>query len=69
MMEFTKQQLKDFEAYERVRVRGLYNMFDPRARESIGLSKERYLFVMDNYSALKIAFKEQEKAKNASRAG
>jgi hypothetical protein len=30
-------------------------MFDSRARLSSGLTKEEYLFVMENYSALKEA--------------
>ena len=38
--------------YERVRRSGLYNMFDPNARALTGLSKEDYVWVMENYSEL-----------------
>lgn len=51
-MIFTDQQLRDFEAYERVRARGRYNMFDPRATNALGFDGARYVFVMDNYDAL-----------------
>lgn len=39
-------------AYEEVRRSGLYNMFDDRARQLTGLSKEDYIYVMKNYSEL-----------------
>jgi len=54
-MQFTKEQLTDWKAYERVRSGGRYNMFDPRARQATGMSGERYSFTMTNYSALKEA--------------
>ena len=38
--------------YEIVRQQGFYNMFDPKARQLTGLSKDNYLFVMKNYSRL-----------------
>lgn len=41
-----------FLAYERVRREGKYNMFDPNARMLTGLSKEDYIWVMQNYSEL-----------------
>lgn len=50
---FTKEQLSDWRAYERVRKSGRYNMFDPRARQATGLDKEDYVFVMQNFSELK----------------
>ena len=54
-MEFTNQQLQNFKKYVRVQMGGRYNMFDPRARAATGLDKDEYLFVMENYSALKEA--------------
>ena len=54
---FTEQQLRDFAAYERVRSRGRFNMFDPQARKASRLDAAAYLFVMKNYSALKEAAK------------
>lgn len=50
--EFTFIQLSNWERYEKVRKGGRFNMFDPRARASTGLSDEDYLFVMENYGAL-----------------
>lgn len=53
--EFTKQQIEAWRSYERVRQRGAYNMFDPRARKAARLSQEDYLFCMKHFSALKDA--------------
>lgn len=53
MKEFTKQQLKDWQAFERVRKGGRYNMFDPRALAATKLERDEFLFVMSNYSELK----------------
>ena len=50
---FTFEQLMAYRAYEEVRRRGLFNMFDPNARLSTGLSREDYMFVMKNYDQLR----------------
>lgn len=50
---FTDEQLSDWRDYEDIRQSGAYNMFDPRARAATGIPRDRYLFVMTNYSALK----------------
>jgi len=42
----------DFRSYERVRVLGFFNMFDPRAESASGLDKDTYLGVLSNYEAL-----------------
>ena len=42
----------DFRNYERVRVRGKWNMYDPRAKSASGLDKDTYLGVLSNYEAL-----------------
>ncbi|MGP1666938.1 MAG: hypothetical protein ACTS5I_13695, partial [Rhodanobacter sp.] len=60
-MEFTKEQLRDWKTYERVRAGGRYNMFDPRARLATGLGPEKYSFVMGNYDELKTAVEAQAK--------
>lgn len=52
---FTKSQINQFKSYESVRKSGHYNMFDSRARLASGLTKEEYLFVMENYRELKDA--------------
>ena len=54
-MDFTKKQINQFKSYERVRKGGHYNMFSSQARTATGLTKEEYLFVMENYSELKEA--------------
>ncbi len=54
-MEFTNQQLQNFKKYVRVQMGGRYNMFDPRARAATGMDKDEYIFVMENYDALKKA--------------
>ncbi len=42
----------DLFSYEVVRQQGKYNMLDPNARELTGLSKERYIYIIENYSEL-----------------
>ena len=54
-IEFTFEHLANWAAFEEVRDSGLYNMLDPRALASTGLSREDYAFVMKNYSELKAA--------------
>ena len=49
-MKITKNQ---FNAYERVRKGGRYNMFDPNARIMTSLSRDQWLDIMKNYSELK----------------
>jgi hypothetical protein len=55
-MTFTSEQLKDWEVYEKVRQSAECNMFDRRASEAAGLTKDQHLFVMEHYNALKLAF-------------
>ena len=52
---FTKKQLNNYKSYELIRKSGTYNMFSPQARLASGLSKDEYLFVMENYGDLKSA--------------
>ena len=54
-MNYTKRQINQFKSYEIIRKSGTYNMFDSRARLASGLTKDEYLFVMENYSELKDA--------------
>ena len=42
----------DFRAYEKVRVRGKFNMWDRRAESASGLDIDTYLGVLSNYEAL-----------------
>lgn len=50
---YTAREVKNWYRFERVRSEGAYNMFDPRARESTGMTSHDYFFVMDNYSEIK----------------
>lgn len=54
-MTFTLEQLMKWQAYERVRESGDYNMLDPRAAQAAGLNKEEHLFCIEHYTALKAA--------------
>jgi hypothetical protein len=51
---------KDFRAFAEVRKSGLYNMFDPRAREMTHLSKEQWVEIMKQYTALENKYKENK---------
>lgn len=53
MEPFTEERLKQYDAYEKVRQNGRWNMFDPAARRATRLSPQDYSFVMKNYSALR----------------
>lgn len=57
---FDAGRIADFRNYEAVRASGAYNMFDPRARDASGLTREEFLFVMDNFSALKAAADKEQ---------
>ena len=50
--QFTPADIEAWRKYERVREGGAWNMFDSRARGATGLSEERYLFVLENFSEL-----------------
>ena len=52
----------DFQDYERVRVRGKYNMYDPRAESASGLDRETYLGVLTHYTALMERFPNVRKS-------
>lgn len=54
-MTFTPEQLKNWEAYEKVRQSAECNMFDRRAGEAAGLTPEQHLFCMEHYAALRAA--------------
>ena len=51
---------KDFRAFAEVRKSGLYNMFDPRAREMTHLSKEQWGEIMKQYADLENKYKEDK---------
>tara|TARA_R110000796_G_scaffold58543_2_gene135226 strand:- start:129 stop:344 length:216 start_codon:yes stop_codon:yes gene_type:complete len=49
---YSERDIIDWRGYERVRLAGHYNMFDPRAREMTGMTRERYIFILENYSGI-----------------
>lgn len=49
---FTETQLNNFKKYVKVQKAGRYNMFSSMAQQATGLSKEDYLFVIENYTEL-----------------
>ena len=49
---YSDRDIVDWRTYERVRLTGHYNMFDPRVREMTGLTRERYIFILENYSGI-----------------
>jgi hypothetical protein len=56
MTKFTRRQLADWRAFEKVRRGGLWtDMFSLEAREAAGLRREECLFVIQHYAALKAA--------------
>ena len=62
MTKFTQSQIATWVAYEAVREEGRYNMFDPRARQLTGLTKDEYTFVRTNYVDLREAATKLEGA-------
>ena len=54
-VELTRE---DFRAFAEVRKSGLYNMFDPRAREMTHLSREQWVAIMEQYTELENKYKE-----------
>jgi hypothetical protein len=53
--KYSDDVINDWRRYERVRLGGAYNMFDPRAREATGLTQDRYVFILKHYSEIKLA--------------
>ena len=62
MTNYTKRQVADFRAYEKIRVGGKWNMWDVAAQRASGLRRDDYLFVMKHYSELKELAEQQKKA-------
>jgi len=53
--KFTQEQLDNFAAYVRVQQTNRWNMLDPRARQSAGMSREDWLFCIEHYEELEAA--------------
>ena len=48
-----------FDEYKRVQMSGMFNMFDPRAREMTDLSKEEWVTIMRDYDKLNDAWSKK----------
>ena len=49
-----------FDEYKTVQVSGMFNMFDPRARELTSLSKDEWVTIMQEYDKLNKAWGDNE---------
>ena len=52
--------IEEFNEFEEVRQNGLYNMFDPKARELTDLSKEQWMIIIKDYDKLNKAWEEKQ---------
>ena len=57
MVEVTQ---KDFLEYKKVQKSGMFNMFDPQARQMTNLSKEQWVKIMQEYKKLNEAWGEND---------
>ena len=55
MPKFTDRQINNWRKYEKVRKAGRYNMFTPQAMNAVGLDRDDYIFVMENFTELQTA--------------
>jgi len=53
MVEVTQE---DFLEYKKVQESGMFNMFDPQARQMTSLSKEQWVKIMQEYKKLNEAW-------------
>lgn len=67
--KYSDRDIIDWRIYERVRSRGTYNMFDLRARELTGLSKDRYNYILGNYCGIQDQIEEQKIINNINNNG
>ena len=56
--QFTDQQIANFKRYVRIQESGMFNMFDPRARQMTTMDRAEWVFCMEHYEALAAAVKE-----------
>ena len=58
-VEITKEK---FDEYKKVQMSGMFNMFDPRAREMTDLSKEEWVTIMQEYEKLDEAWGDKDES-------
>ena len=51
---------EDFLEYKKVQQSGMYNMFDPRARQMTNLSREQWVLIIQSYKSLDEAWGKDE---------
>lgn len=51
---------EDFLEYKKVQQSGMYNMFDPRARQMTNLSREQWVHIIQSYKSLDEAWGKDE---------
>ena len=56
-VQITKE---DFLEYKRIQMSGMFNMFDPRAREMTSLSKDQWLRIIKEYNKLDEAWGNED---------
>jgi hypothetical protein len=59
---YSTEQLKNWERYERIRQSGVFNMFDPRARDCTTMSVSEWVFCIEHYEGLRDAHAHEEQA-------
>lgn len=52
--KYSDKDISDWRLYERVRLLGKFNMYDPRAIDMTQLTRERYIFIMEHYNEIRI---------------
>jgi hypothetical protein len=62
--KYSDRDIVDWRSYERVRLTGKFNMFDPRAIDMTGLTRERYIFIMEHYNQIQNQVNEIKIANN-----
>lgn len=57
-MNYTKRQIADWRAFEKVRRSGKFNMFHKHAHDAAGLRLDEVLFTMQHFAGLRDAAKK-----------
>lgn len=57
MIDITKEK---FDEYKTVQKSGMFNMFDPKAREMTSLTKDEWVTIMQDYEKLDNAWSDNE---------
>ena len=52
-MKVSKEQ---FQEYRQVQSSGMFNMFDPQAREMTSLDRDEWIYILKNYAELKAEY-------------